>query len=147
MMGRSFLALLGIASLLSGCVAVWPSARITLVDRTNGEEYGGTTSSTGRTEGDLSAVVEGANYSGHWIYSANGGAYTIGSGITFARGAAAVGTGSALAVSAQGNGLVNMRDPTGRFIRCVFNFNGFSNSGIGECQRNDGREYDLRIHR
>jgi hypothetical protein len=62
-------------------------------------------------------------------------------------GTAAFGTATGVAVSAHGNGLINMRDMAGSYIRCVFSFNGLSNTGIGECQRNDGRQYDLRIKR
>jgi len=131
------------AGLLCGCAAT-----VTFVDRNNGQEYAGkTVGGTGRAHGRLSAVIEGSTYTGQWIYSAMGGAYSLGTGIAFAHGATAVGTGSAVAVSAQGNGLIDMRDEAGQFIRCVFSFNGFSNTGIGECQRNDGRLYDLRITR
>lgn len=130
------------AGLLCGCAAT-----ATFVDRTNGQEYTGKTGGTGRSEGSLTAVIEGSTYTGHWIYSASGGAYSLGTGVAFARGTTAVGTGSAIAVSAQGNGLIDIRDGAGHFIRCVFTFNAFSNTGIGECQRNDGRLYDLRITR
>lgn len=128
--------------LLCGCAAT-----VTLVDRTNGQEYTGKTGGTGRSEGGLTAVIEGSTYTGHWIYSASGGAYSLGTGVAFAHGTTAVATGSAIAVSAQGNGLIDMRDGAGHFIRCVFSFNAFSNTGIGECQRNDGRLYDLRVTR
>jgi len=43
--------------------------------------------------------------------------------------------------------MVNIRNDAGQFIRCVFDFSGLTNTGIGECQRNDGRQYDLRIQR
>ncbi len=130
------------AGLLCGCAAT-----TTFVDRTNGQEYTGETGGTGRSEGSLTAVIEGSTYTGHWIYSARGGAYSLGTGVAFAHGTTAVGTGSAIAVSAQGNGLIDIRDGAGHFIRCVFSFNAFSNTGLGECQRNDGRLYDLRITR
>lgn len=139
---RFTLLWLATAGLLCGCAAT-----VTFVDRTNGQEYTGATGGTARARGSLSAVIEGSTYTGHWIYSANGGAYSLGTGVAFAHGTTAVSTGSAVAVSAQGNGLIDIRDGTGHFIRCVFSFNGFSNTGIGECQRNDGRLYDLRIER
>ncbi len=134
---------IAVSALLCGCAAT-----VTLVDRTDGQEYvGRTIGGTATSEGKLSVLVQGSTYTGHWIYSASGGGYSLGTGVAFAPGATAVGTASAVALSAQGNGLIDMRNEAGKFIRCVFSFNGFSNTGIGECQRNDGRLYDLRIKR
>jgi hypothetical protein len=128
--------------LLSGC-----AASLTFVDRTDGQEYVGKTGGTMSGDGKLSAVIEGTPYSGSWIYSAGGGGYTLGTATGTTGTTSAVATGTAFAVSAQGNGLMNMRSASGAFIRCVFNFNTLSNRGIGECLRNDGRQYDLRIKR
>lgn len=133
---------IALAASLCGCAAT-----VTFVDRTNGNEYVGHTGGTGASHGALSAQIDGSDYTGHWIYSASGGGYSLGTGFGVANGVAAVGSASALAISAQGNGLIDMRDAGSRFIRCVFSFNAFSNTGIGECQRNDGRLYDLRIRR
>src|SRR5262249_20381848 len=127
---------------LSGCAAT-----TTFVDRTNGQEYVGKTGSTATSEGDISALIEGSTYNGRWIYSASGGGYSLATGTAVSGGAMAVGTATGIAVSAQGNGLINIRDAAGSHIRCVFSFNEFSDTGIGACQRNDGREYDLRIKR
>jgi len=127
---------------LCGCAAT-----VTFVDRTDGHEYIGKSGGTGRAEGELSALIEGSTYTGHWIYTANGGGYSLATGAAFSGRASAFGSASAVNIFAQGNGLINIRSDTGQFMRCVFNFNGMSNTGIGECQRNDGREYDLRIKR
>jgi tetratricopeptide (TPR) repeat protein len=64
-----------------------------------------------------------------------------------AKAASFYGTGNSFSVnsSAQGNGLLNMTGSNGSFIKCVFDYNKSSNSGIGKCQRNDGRIYDLTI--
>jgi hypothetical protein len=117
------------------------------IDRTDGQEYAGSTGGTMSGDGDISAMIEGTSYSGHWIYSASGGGYSLGTASAYSGGTSAFGTGTALGVSAQGNGLINMRSASGQFMRCVFNFNTLSNRGIGECLRNDGRPYDLRIKR
>jgi hypothetical protein len=129
--------------LLTGCAAT-----VTLVDRRDGQEYAGKSKGgTMGSEGELSADVEGATYVGHWIYSATGGGYSLGTAAAFSGGTSAFATGSGASVSAQGSGLINMRAADGRFIRCVFNFNTWSDTGIGECIRNDGRQYDLRVKR
>jgi|GEM_PF-2916938 len=127
---------------LSGC-----AAGLTFVDRSDGQEYVGTTGGTMGGDGNVSATIEGVPYNGHWIYSASGGSYSLSTVNAFSGTASAFGTGTAIGVSAQGNGLINMRADSGQFLRCVFNFNTMSNRGIGECLRNDGRQYDLRIKR
>lgn len=141
-MRLSHLSLTILCLALSGC-----AARVTFVDRSNGDEFVGKTGATGGGEGEISALIEGDAYTGHWIVSANGGGYSLGVGFgSFGRSTALV-TSTAVDVSAQGNGLVNMKSTNGQLMRCVFNFNGLSNTGIGECERNDGRLYDLRIKR
>jgi hypothetical protein len=128
--------------LLNGC-----AASLTFVDRTDGQEYFGKTGGTMSSDGKLSALIEDTLYSGSWIYSAGGGGYTLGTATATTGTTSAVATGTAFAISAQGNGLMNMRSESGAFIRCVFNFNTLSDRGIGECRRNDGRLYDLKIKR
>ncbi len=98
-------------------------------------------------EGTVNALVENSNYNGSFIYMANGGGYSLTSGMATSGTATAYGQTMSTMVSARGQGMVNMRSPEGKFIRCVFDFNSFSNKGIGECIRNDGRQYDLWIKR
>ena len=98
-------------------------------------------------DGQITATIDGLLYKGTWIYSASGGGYALGSGAAFSGGASAFGTATAVGVSAQGNGLINMRADGGQLMRCIFNFNTLSDRGIGECQRNDGRQFDLRLKR
>ena len=57
------------------------------------------------------------------------------------------GTGSALTMATSGNGMIHMRAADGAFVRCVFTFNTMGNTGLGQCLRNDGREFDLLIRR
>lgn len=99
----------------------------------------------------MSAEIDGVPYLGTWIYSAQGGAYSVGAAYGTAYGAAgSVATssiGTAVGVSAQGGGMMHMKADSGSFIRCVFSYNAMSRTGIGECQRNDGHQYDLKIAR
>ena len=149
---------------LSGC-----AAKMTLIDRTDGQRYSGSTdSTTAGGSGEATIEVEGEKYTGPWIYQPNGGSFgfsnfaaqssatgsansynaNFGSTTTNLQGRAFTsGTGSAFAMSAVGNGMINVRTPSGKFMRCVFTFHTMQNTGIGECMRNDGRAYDLTLKR
>lgn len=158
-------ALLLVAALvLSGC-----AAQFTLIDRTDGNRYAGTTDGTTVSgAGEATIEVEGEKYTGPWIYQPSGGSFGFsnfssqanltGTGSSYnpsfgttnstLQGRATTsGTGSSFAVSAVGNGMINVRAPSGKFMRCVFSFHTLQNTGIGECLRNDGRTYDLTVKR
>lgn len=157
-------ALFFVTTLMAGC-----AGKFTLIDRSNGQIYNGSTDgSTMAGSGNATLLIEGETYSGPWIYQANGGSFSFtnfssnssisGSATTLGlRGGLAtttingVGTSSGsatgLGVSAVGNGMINARAASGEFVRCVFTFNTMSNTGIGECLRNDGRTYDLNVKR
>lgn len=137
-----FALLVAVACIGSGC-----AARLIFVDRTDGTEYHGTTGGTAGSEGQLNAEIDGSSYTGTWIYSASGGGYSLGTGVATSGATTAMVTSSAIGVSASGNGMMHMKAASGSFIRCVFSFNEFTDSGIGECLRNDGRQYDVRIRR
>ncbi|HWZ47556.1 MAG TPA: hypothetical protein VNX00_04970 [Herbaspirillum sp.] len=134
--------ILGLLILLAGC-----AANLTFIDRSDGNTYSGSTSATISGDGTATASIENNNYSGTWIYSANGGGYTLGTAFATSGTSSAFATGNSYSLSAQGNGLINMKSNNGLFLRCVFNFNTMSNKGTGECQRNDGHLYDLYVKR
>lgn len=141
-MRLSHVSALTLTLALGGC-----AASATFVDRTNGDEYAGKTGGTAHGDGEISALIEGVSYAGHWIVSASGGGFSLGTGFASSGHATAFGTSTGIGISAQNNGLINMKAADGQLMRCVFEFNGLSNHGIGECERNDGRQYDLRIKR
>lgn len=139
------------AAALTGC-----AAKLQIIDRNTGQVHQGETiGSASRGSGEAQAVIDGTPYRGPWIYSAKGGSYSLITGTTSAtafsggRMATATGTGMAQAfnIPAQGSGLITLRADDSQFIRCVFDFNEWTNTGIGQCQRNDGRAYDLAIRR
>jgi hypothetical protein len=135
---------------LCGC-----AAKLTFIDRLDGSIHLGSSGSTAGNAGEATATIGNASYAGPWVYSRSGGGYSLGSAFGTAtvvgQGGAATLTGSgsstSMLVSAQGNGLINMRSKDGAFIRCVFSFNSMSSTGLGQCVRNDGREFDLTISR
>jgi hypothetical protein len=142
---------------------------MTLIDRTNGQLFYGTTDGTTMGgNGNATLVIEGETYTGPWIYQPTGGTFgfsNFGSTTTATGNAAAfsprggfatatmtgaattTGGATAMSVSAVGNGMINVREPGGKFMRCVFTFNTLQNTGIGECLRNDGRVFDLTLKR
>lgn len=153
-----------ITMLMAGC-----AGKFTLIDRNDGQIYNGSTDgSTVGGSGGAAFLIEGEVYSGPWIYQASGGSFSFanfsntssvsGGATTYgARGVvanttlsgtgASTGSASGMSLSAVGNGMVNARAASGRFVRCIFSFNTMSNKGIGECLRNDGRIYDLNVTR
>lgn len=132
--------------LLSGC-----AASLQFIDRSSGDIYLGKTGGTSSGSGNLSAVIEGDQYTGTWIYSPSGGGYSISSGTATAVGnggmATATGTGTTFTSSARGNGMIHMKSASGQAMRCVFEFNSMSDTGMGECQRGDGKLFDVTIKR
>lgn len=137
------------AVLLGGC-----SAQLTFIDRADGQRYTGVTQSTAGNSGEASAQIDGATYSGDWIYSSSGGGYSLSSSVAnataFGTGGMATARGQSFTstsyVATSGNGLIALRGPS-HAMRCVFNFNTMSNTGTGSCERTDGRLYDLMIRR
>ena len=75
-----------------------------------------------------------------------GGGVAVGTSTTVSSGGStSFGTLSALGMPSGGKGTVNMTGNKGSVIRCVYEWNDWTSSGIGECDRNDGRRYDLRL--
>lgn len=136
--------------LLSGC-----SAQLTFIDRADGKKYSGATGATSmRKSGDVTADIAGQAYAGEWIYVPNGGGFALATGTAnataFGSAGFASGFGSTSSTTAllptQGNGLITLRNEANA-IRCVYNFNEWGNTGVGACERTDGRVYDLMIKR
>jgi hypothetical protein len=131
---------------ISGC-----AANLQFVDHKTGVTYTGETGSTAADSGTLHATIQGEKYSGTWIYAPYGGSYSLITSQATAYGAksmsSAFGTSTGISMSASGHGLVIMHGNKGDFIRCVFDFSSLSNTGTGECKRNDGAFFDLMIRK
>ncbi|WP_157718863.1 hypothetical protein [Pseudomonas pohangensis] len=157
---KLYLVLLSTA-ILSACQS---NATLTFIDKSDGNFYTGSTGATYRaSSGNANALIENDSYTGIWSYQDQGGSYSLVNVNSTSTGSASVsdgtstvnangtnynyGTMSSSTRSAQGNGLINIKSYGGAFIRCVFTFNTRSKSGLGQCIRNDGREYDLTIQR
>lgn len=91
----------------------------------------------------VSIILDGETYVGHYVY-VQGGAFSLG----MASAGGQVATGSAIGVSAVGNGNVLAQSADGQHnLRCVFNFSGWTQQGTGVCLTDNGNTYDLQIVR
>lgn len=91
-------------------------------------------------KGDLSIDLEGKHYAGTWV------AVSAGSiGLLQTYGAHPV-TATAVSTSGQstGNALLKADDVSG--LRCEFQYSGWTKTGIGVCQGDGGRLYDMQIN-
>lgn len=135
-----------ITFLLTSC-----AASLKFIDQQTGDMYYGKTDSTLGSNGKMTAEIENEIYQGDWTYSASGGSFTLGTSSAFATGtagsASAYGTSTAVSAPMSGGGLITMKGNKGGYVRCVFNFSEFSNTGIGQCLRNDGKQFDITISR
>jgi len=103
------------------------------------------TTTPGQSGGSITLVLGGETYTGRWVYM-RGGSFSLAS-MTATNGLRTVSaTGSAMDISAVGSGTLIMSAPDGSHLRCVFNYSGWSSSGLGVCEDDKGRRYDLQIN-
>ena len=82
------------------------------------------------------------------MYSASGGGFTMSSmQIVGSTTGTANGFGTGVTAPMSGNGLITMKGHNNGYIRCIYNFSQWSDSGSGECLRNDGKKFDVIINR
>ncbi len=96
--------------------------------------------------GDISIVLKGKTYNGKWVYMANGGTVGLGTATAFSGVQSATATGTFIGAPVQGNGSFLATASDGSRLRCVFNYNQWSNSGVGTCEDSEGEIYDLQIN-
>lgn len=99
------------------------------------------------SQGKLSAVIENERYKGEWTYSASGGGFTIGSMQVIGSSGVNNAFGTAPTIPMSGNGLIIMKGDKVSYIRCVYNFSEWSDTGVRRCRRNDGKLFDIIINR
>ncbi len=98
-------------------------------------------------------IIDGIEYRGPGVYQSAGGNFSLGNFNSTAtyKGRNGMASGflsgstASFAIPFEGNGLINMRAPNGLQLRCMFIFNEFSNTGIGQYIRRDGRDYDMML--
>ena len=133
--------------LLSAC-----GSRLTLIDKHDGSIHAGKAGGSGGM-GEGVVIIDDVEYRGPGVYQSTGGSFSLGNfnstatytGRSGMVSGALMGSAASLAMPIEGKGLINMRASNGLLLRCVFSFNEFSNTGIGQCIRSDGRDYDLML--
>jgi len=90
----------------------------------------------------VTVTLDNETYTGHYVY-VQGGSFSLGT----AFGSGQTVTGSAVGVSAVGNGNVLAQSADGHNLRCVFTFSGWSQQGTGACLTDAGALYDMQITR
>jgi hypothetical protein len=107
------------------------SRELYLVGRTTGTSGHGALAAAGIAQNTENLTIElaGRNYTGRWLYSANGGA-VIGSDVV-------------KPTSGEGSILASVSD--GSRLRCNCTYSLETSTGIGACQDNRGEIYDLQI--
>ena len=113
---------------------------ITLMSWTGSEMGSGTATRSWGRAGDLIIQFGDDTYTGKWIY-AHRGSYsllnTYGPKPTM---------GPAIGVNGIGVGNALLTSTSGKSLRCEFNHNLWSITGIGVCQTGDGKIYDIQIN-
>ncbi|MGF6903151.1 hypothetical protein P3T22_004437 [Paraburkholderia sp. GAS348] len=130
---RSFVLVAALT--LQGCATY----DLSLLPRTAGPMAYGTAKQIDKS---VAITLDGRTYNGRFVY-VQGGAFSLasrfGGGQTY--------TGTAVGVSAVGNGNVPAESADGHNLRCVFSFSGWSQSGTGVCLTDAREAYDLQITR
>jgi hypothetical protein len=88
--------------------------------------------------GRIAADIEGQIYQGEYAGVAKG---AVGFGSIIGRAGST--TGTALAVSASGDGIAVLTDPAGDVMDCEFSVSGLTGHGYGGCKQKDGTLYRL----
>lgn len=99
-----------------------------------------------RSNGQMTIKLDGKTYAGPWVYVPSGGSIGFGSGAVLSGSASATVSTSSLSIGADGGGSAFLRSEDGSTLRCRFNYSIMSDTGLGECQSDKGRMFDLQIH-
>jgi len=137
---KKYIFLLLAITLLNGC-----AHQLELISRNNSGNGSGIAQELGK---QISISLNGGNYKGIYVYDGGAIIHTTSTASVTAysgsRSATAYGSGnSSTYVPGSGNGRI-LATSSNDTIRCDFNYGG--GAGIGYCQDNSGKEYDLLIH-
>lgn len=144
---RKLLVAIGVCgSLLGGCSHNLTLHNLTLHPRDGSPMGQGVAQEAGKT---VTITLNGKVFSGIYVY--DGGkvatfqSYSNATAYSGAKSATAFGSGFGSAyIPGSGNGRVLATSNDGDAIRCEFQYS--DGSGLGVCQDNAGKEYDVQIH-
>jgi hypothetical protein len=144
MAGKQVLGAVLSAMALAACANT-----VTLTSRDGGPSGAGTSTGALANHGRLKIMLEGKQYAGEWIVSDEGRftGYDEGrAGQKFTQKNLAVASGIIRAgASGNGDGRAYANAPGGATLRCHFNVNSLTSTAFGQCERDDGRVYDLTM--
>ncbi|MDB5458728.1 MAG: hypothetical protein JWO72_469 [Caulobacteraceae bacterium] len=144
MAGKQVLGAALAAMLLAACASA-----VTLSSRDGGPPGVGVSTGAMANHGLLKIALEGKQYTGEWIVSAEGKFVGYSKSATakkFTQKNLAYATGIVAAGrSGDGDGRAYANAPDGATLRCHFNVNSLTSAAFGLCERNDGRVYDLTM--
>lgn len=114
-----------------------------------GAPSGTTTVATGGQggSGDMTLPLDGKVYNGRWVYVPSGGGIGLTTATAYNGWHSATATGTTVMPPMGGNGSLLLSAGAGDTLRCMFNYSSWHSTGIGECQDDAGRSYDLQITR
>ena len=124
---------------LIGCTG---THSITLMARDSTISGSGQAKSSGQGTGPITITIEGATYEGQWVLASGsvaGAISTIG-----AAGSVTWGTFIGGGGVAPGNAILRSDDGSG--LRCEFQYSESNDRGVGACQDDKGRIYDMQIY-
>lgn len=123
------------ALLLGGCAHA-----VQLTPRDGGPiGYGSAPGGIG-DKGQLTVNLNGKTYTGRWVL-VRGGSMGFGSALA---GSTLV-TANMYGAAAEANGQALLSAPDGSRIRCQFTYSSMSSAGMGVCQDDAGKTYDMTI--
>ena len=114
---------------------------LALHPRDGGATFQGVANESGRK---VELQVDGEVYKGTYVY--DGGSVIIGNSTGFGVAGSSVIQSTGIYTGyapGSGNGQIFARSPSGKSIRCEFLYK--DGSGLGVCERSDGKVYDLQI--
>lgn len=137
---KNYILMLSALAILNGC-----AHQLDLISRDNSGNGIGNAQELGK---QISISLNGKSYKGTYIYDGGAVIRTTSTATATAysgsRSATAYGNGnSSTYIPGSGNGRI-LATSGNDSIRCDFNYSG--GTGIGYCQDNSGKEYDLLIH-
>lgn len=138
------LAIVVAASLLAAAC----SHNVVMLGRESGAIGIGSAAASMGNSGTLSVELLGETYSGPWVFMSNSG--SVGYGLINAYGyganaGAVSGSATTFSQSTDGRGTVLMSAPSGATLRCEFDYNSWTSTGLGVCEHSGGEVFDLQI--
>ncbi|MBV9247689.1 MAG: hypothetical protein JO227_00380 [Acetobacteraceae bacterium] len=137
---RKLIWLALVAAAVSGC-----AHNVYIAGRDNGLSGQTTVTAAGQRGGPFNITIGPEHFAGRWVYVKHGGSTSFGTATAFNDASSASALGTGFAVPAEGGGSIIASSPDGNSLRCVFGYNEWSATGMGECKDRHGDSYDLQI--